>query len=35
MLFDLEPYLPFPAFVVLVTAALGALVVWHHERRHK
>ena len=32
MLFDLEPYLPFNAFVVLVIAALGVLVVWHASR---
>lgn len=35
MLFDLEPYLPFPAFVVLATAAIATLVVWADERRHK
>lgn len=35
MLFDLEPYLPFNAFVVIAIAALGALVVWHHERRDR
>lgn len=33
MLFDLEPYLPFNAFVVLALAAIGYLVCWHETRR--
>lgn len=35
MLFDLEPYLPFPAFVMLATAAISAAVAWADTRRHK
>lgn len=28
MLFDIEPYLPFNCFVVLVILAMGAIVLW-------
>ena len=28
MLFNLEPYLPFNAFVVLVIVAMGAIAAW-------
>lgn len=32
MLFDLEPYLPFNTFVVLVIFAMGAIVAWGEHR---
>ena len=32
MLFDLEPYLPFNCFVVLVIAAMGAIASWGEHR---
>lgn len=33
MLFDLEPYLPFNAFVVLVIVAMGAIACWPNRKR--
>lgn len=37
MLFDLEPYLPFNAFVVLAVFAMGAIVAWgeHRDNRNR
>ena len=32
MLFDLEPYLPFNAFVVIVLAIMGASAAWGERR---
>jgi len=32
MLFDLEPYLPFNCFVVLVILTLGAIATWGEHR---
>lgn len=32
MLFDLEPYLPFNVFVVLVIVAMGAIAAWGEHR---
>jgi hypothetical protein len=37
MLFDLEPYLPFNAFVVIVIFTMGAIVAYgeHHDNNRK
>lgn len=35
MLFDLEPYLPFNAFVVLVIFTMGAIVAYGEHRDNR
>lgn len=34
MLFNLEQYLPFNVFVVLVVLAIGAIAAWGEHRDH-